>query len=158
MSATELWVESYQGEVLGEAVFGALAEHEVDADRRRQLDVLTLLERTTKELAEPVFDRRGLDRGDTPATLATARELAKAVAGITWEEFVASILPLTEQFLVKYRRLVELAPDEAEREVAEAYVAHEEALAAFARRSLGEEVGEPLEPVLALPHVAAALA
>ncbi len=158
MSAAELWVESYQGEVLGEAVFGALAEGEVDADRRHQLEVLTLLERTTKELADPVFDRRGLDRGDTPATLAAARELAAAVSGITWEEFVASILPVTEQFLVTYHRLVELAPDDVEREVAEAYVAHEEALAAFARRSLGDEVGEPLEAVLALPHVATALA
>ena len=41
-------------------------------------------------------------------------------------------------------------------QIAEAYVAHEEALAAFARRVLGQEAGEPLEQILALPHVAAA--
>ena len=45
--------------------------------------------------------------------------------------------------------------DARERAIAEAYVAHEEALAAWARRSLGEEAGEPLELILALPHVAA---
>ena len=156
MSASELWVESYQGEVLGETLFGSLAGRQEDPGRRRQLEVLTLLERTTRELAEPVFDRRGLDRGDTPATVAAANELADAVAGITWEEFLASILPVTDEFLVKYHQLVDLAVDDVERGIAEAYVAHEQALAAFARRGLGQEAGEPLQLILALPHVAAA--
>ncbi len=156
MSASELWIESYQGEVLGETLFGSLAEREEDADRRRQLEVLTLLERATRELAEPVFERRALDRGDTAATVSEAVELADALAGVTWDEFVASILPVTDQFLAKYRQLVELATDQTERDIAEAYVAHEEALAAFARRALGQESGEPLELILALPHVVAA--
>jgi hypothetical protein len=155
MGAEELWMESYQGEVLGEALFGALAECQTDPDRRRQLQVLTLLERATKELAEPVFDKRRLDRGDTATTLAQAAELAAATAGIPWEEFLGSFEAITAQFLEKYFELVDLAIDEAERGVAEAYVAHEQALAAFARRALGQEPGEPLELVLALPHVAA---
>lgn len=66
------------------------------------------------------------------------------------------LLPITDQFLTTYRALVELADDDAEREIARADVAHEEALAAFARRSLGREQGEPLAPILALPHVATA--
>ncbi|MGO9342847.1 MAG: hypothetical protein ACLP6E_10055 [Acidimicrobiales bacterium] len=158
MSASELWVESYQGEVLGEALFGSLAEHEPDAGRRHQLQVLTLLETATKQLADPVFERRQLDRGDTAATLVTAAELAEALAGISWEDFLGSFDAITTQFLAKYRQLVELATDDAERQVAEAYVAHEEALAAFARRALGSEPGEPLELILALPHVAAVVA
>ena len=156
MSATELWVESYQGEVIGETLFGRLADAEEDAGRRGQLEVLTLLERATKELAEPVFERRGLDRGDTAASVTAAVELADALAMMSWAEFLASILPVTDEFLAKYHRLVDLAEDEAERRVAEAYVAHEEALAAFARRALGQEEGEPLQLILALPHVAAA--
>jgi hypothetical protein len=155
MSASELWIESYQGEVLGETLFGTLAERQEDPVRRGQLEVLTLLERSTRALAEPVFERRGLDHGDTAATVAAANELAEAVAGITWDEFLASILPVTDEFLAKYRQLVDLAPDEIERGIAEAYVAHEEALAAFARRGLGQESGEPLDLILALPHVAA---
>ena len=99
MSADELWVEVYQGEVLGEALFGLLTEREQDPARRRQLETLVVLERSTKELAE----------------------------------------------------------DDSEREVAETYVAHERALASFARRVLGQEPGEPLEPILSLPHVAAAV-
>jgi hypothetical protein len=158
MDAADLWVESYQGEVLGEALFGVMAETEDQPERRRQLEVLTLLERATKELAEPVFERRGLDRGDTEKTLADASELADAVAHMAWDEFLASIPPVTVNFLAKYRQLVDLATDPQEREIAQAYVAHEEALASFAHRCLGEEAGDPLERILALPHVAAAAA
>jgi len=154
MGAEELWVESYQGEVLGETLFAKLAERQEDPERRRQLEVLTLLEKATKELAEPVFDRRGLDRGDTSATIAQAKELADALEGISWEDFLASFEGITTQFLEKYLQLVDLAPDDTERQIAEAYVAHERALASFALRGLGAEPGEPLEPILALPHVA----
>jgi hypothetical protein len=156
MNTPDLWMESYQGEVLGETVFGWLAEREDDAERKYQLQTLTRLERTTKELAEPVFVRRGIDRGDTESTVAAALELAGTVAEMPWEEFVAGIIPLTVEFLGKYRQLVELALDDFERLIAEAYVAHEEALAAFARRAIGQEAGEPLELILALPHMAVA--
>jgi hypothetical protein len=156
VNVAELWIETYQGEVLGEALFGLMAEGEDSPPRRHQLEVLTLLERSTKELAEPLLDRRGLDRGDTARTLADASELAVAVADMSWEDFLASIPPGTAQFVARYRELLERASDAQERDIAEVYIAHEEALAAFVRRSLGEEPGDPLEPILSLPHVAAA--
>jgi acyl-CoA reductase-like NAD-dependent aldehyde dehydrogenase len=158
MGAPELWVEAYQGEVLGETLFGLLAQREADPVRRHQLEMLTLLERSTKELAEPVFEMGRFDRGDTAATVESAAELAEAVSAMSWSEFLESFEPVTKQFLAKYRELVELSADETECRIAEAYVAHEEALAAFARRALGDEDGEPLQLILALPHVAAALA
>ncbi len=157
MGKDELWVESYQGEVLGEALFGLLASREKDPEHRRQLEILTLLERTTKELAGPIFEQGALDCGDTVATVAAAADMADAVAGLTWEEFLGSFEPVITQFLARYRQLVELAGDETERAIAAAYVAHEEALAVFVRRALGQEEGEPLQAILALPHVAAAV-
>jgi hypothetical protein len=156
--AGELWVDSYQGEVLGEALFGLLAEREKDPEHRRQLEVLTLLERTTKELAETVFERRGLDRGDSAASLSAATRLADGLTGTSWKDFLGSFEPVISEFLAKYRELVRLVDDDTERAVAEAYVAHELALASFARRSLGQEPGDPLAEILALPHVAAQLA
>jgi hypothetical protein len=155
MRIDELWVESYQGEVFGEALFRLLAEQESDAQHRSQLEALTLLERATKELADPVFERRALDCGDTAASLAQATEIGDTVAAMSWDEFLGSIGPVTDQFLAKYRELVGLTSDDTERAIAEAYVAHEEALAAFARRALGTEAGEPLQPIFALAHVAA---
>lgn len=156
MDRPQLWAEAYQGEVLGEALFRLMADREDRPDRRHQLEVLALLEHSTKELAEPVFDAQGLDRGDSEGTMARAREMADLVAAMSWEQFLASIPPATAAFVATYRQLAGLAEDEEERAIAEAYVAHEEAFVAFARRSLGTEAGDPLEPILALPHVAAA--
>jgi len=156
MGRAELWVESYQGEVLGEALFGLMAESQEQLDRRHQLEVLTLLERATKELADPVFADGTLDHGDTEASLVTARALADALAEMSWEDFLRSFEAITDEFLAKYRQLVELAVDNHERQIAEVYVEHELALAAFARRALGDEPGDPLVMILALPHVAAA--
>ncbi|HEY2814817.1 MAG TPA: hypothetical protein VGJ03_15230 [Acidimicrobiales bacterium] len=155
MRSDELWVESYQGEVLGETLFGALAERQKDPTRRHQLEVLATLERATKELADPVFEARSLDRGDTAATVASATQMADAVAAMPWEQFLASIEPVTTQFLAKYRELVTLATDDTEHQIAESYVAHEQALAAFARHALSNDAGDPLAEILALPHVAA---
>jgi hypothetical protein len=168
MRVEELWVESYQGEVLGERLFGLLAERQQNAPRRSQLEALALLERATKELAEPVFERRALDRGDTTSTIAKAKESADALGDLmpglnegvdaAWRQFLGSFEPVISQFLAKYRELVELAADGEELAVAQAYCEHELALAAFARRALGEEVGEPLGEIFALPHVKAARA
>jgi hypothetical protein len=157
-SASDLWVESYQGEVLGESLFARLAERERDPDHRHQLEMLTVLERATKELAEPVLERRGQDWGDTAGSQATAAQFADGLAGTSWDEFLGSFEPVISEFLAKYRQLTELAETETERRVAEAYVAHELALATFVRRGLGLEPGEPLAEILALPHVAAQLA
>ena len=152
VGAEELWVESYQGEVFGETFFGLLADRESDSGHRHQLEVLTRLERETKLLAEPVFDRNGFDRRDSAASTATAVELAGAFGSLTWDDLLGSIGPITDQFLAKYRELVGLCDDAADRSVAEAYVAHEEAIAALARRGLGQEHGDPVELILALPH------
>jgi hypothetical protein len=42
----ELWRQAYEGEVLGEALFSALADRTEEPERRRQLEVLALLERS----------------------------------------------------------------------------------------------------------------
>jgi hypothetical protein len=151
-----LWLESYQGEVLGETLFGILAENEQDHDRRHQLEVVTLLETATKGIAEPLFDRRGMDRGDLETTISAAKQFAEGARASKWEDFAGAVLAATGTFLEKYHALVEHASDNEERQIAEAYVAHEEALATWARRTVGAEDGDPLEEILALPHVVAA--
>jgi hypothetical protein len=151
-----LWRESYQGEVLGETLFGILAENEHDPDRRHELEIVTLLESATKGIAESLFDRREMDRGDLETTIAAAKQFAEGAMASKWEDFAGAVLAATGTFLEKYHTLVELASDDEERQIAEAYVAHEEALATWARRAMGAEEGDPLAEILALPHVIAA--
>jgi hypothetical protein len=157
MDTKRLWVEAYQGEVLGETLFGYLAERDPDPERRRKLEVMTALERATKELAEPLFERHGWDRGDARATAEAVLAGAPQVAEMPWEDFIRSIPPVADTYLVKYRQLVAEVDDPQDRAVAEAYVDHELALVAFARRELGEEEGDVLAPIMSLPHVAASV-
>jgi hypothetical protein len=157
MRVEELWREAYQGEVLGETVFGLLAERMDDPEHRKHLELLTLLERSTKELAEPVLTRNGYDRGDVDALVASITAGIDRSAAAPWDDMVRSTITIADGYLVKYRELVELVDNADDRAVAEAYVAHELALVSWARRALGEEAGDPLEPILALPHVAAAV-
>jgi len=156
VEADELWTEAYQGEILGELVFTLMAERAEDPQRRRVLETLALFERSTKELAAPLLARRGIPPGDNEATTAESATMAHAAADLPWRDFLGFFQPEVSEFVAKYRRLVTLAGDDDERRIAEAYVAHEEALETFLRRSPGEEPGDPLEPILAVPHVAAA--
>lgn len=151
-----LWIESYQGEILGEVLFGTLAESEGDPGRRQELETVTLLERATKELAEPLLERLGIDPGDPETTISAARQFAVGAKASTWDAFAGAVLAATGTFLEKYHALVDHASDDGERAIAEAYVAHEEALATWARRTAGTEPGDPVEEILALPHVIAA--
>lgn len=153
----ELWLESYQGEVLGERLFQAVSEVQGDCARRHECEVLALLERATREIAEAVFDRFGMDRGDLDTVVAQADLFAEGARAAAWPDFADAILAATGTYLEKYRGIVSLARDDAERQVGEAYIAHEEALATWARRATGSEDGDPLEEVLALPHVIAAM-
>ena len=157
MEADDLWLQSYEGEVLGETLFSTLAEREEDPHRRAQLEVLTLLERSTKELAAPVLTRRGL-ACDVETVRAGAIGMADAVTSLSWAEFLGSFQPVISQYLARYRRLVDLAGDDEERAVAQTYVEHELALETFLRRELGQEPGDPAQAIFDLPHVAAAAA
>lgn len=144
-----LWVKAYQGEVFGEALFEAIADLVGDAERARKLRVLGTLERRTKEEVAPAVARAGVSTDPDPDQLALAEALAPGLAA-DWEQLMASVGPVTDQFLPLYARIGELDPGEA---AAAVLVAHEEALAAFARAELAGDGARSLDAVEALPHM-----
>src|SRR5690349_9435943 len=125
MDAGTLWGEAYQGEVLGEAFFQLLSERQTDPARRHELEVLAELERSTKLLAEPVFERNGYDQGGSAETVQTAAGAVDGAAAAPWEDNLRLIVVVAESFLPKYQQLIELSEDERDRKVARAYVDHE---------------------------------
>ncbi len=62
----ELWVKAYQGEVLGELLFGGIADQLDDPDQAAKMRVLATLERRTKEAAAPALERAGLSTDPDP--------------------------------------------------------------------------------------------
>jgi hypothetical protein len=144
----ELWVKAYQGEVLGEAFFGRIADGLEDPARAAKVRVLATLERRTKEAIAPSLERAGLSTEPDPEMLTVADALS---TGLAWEDLLAVTPPVTEQYLPLYRRIGELDP--AEREAADLLVAHEQALRAFALAELAGDAGGSLDEVNALPHM-----
>ena len=144
----ELWVKAYQGEVLGEAIFGHIAGRLDDPGRAAKMRVLSTLERRTKEAIAPSMERAGLPTAADPEMLTLGEALARDVS---WEDFLRATEAITQQYIPLYQRIGELDP--SERDASDLLVAHEAALRAFARAELSGETETSLEQINALAHM-----
>jgi hypothetical protein len=149
-SVDVLWVKAYQGEVLGEALFGHMADRIDDEEHAAKMRVLSKLERRTKEAIVPALERAGLSTEPDPESLSTAEALAGA-ATTPWKDLLATFEPITSQFCAMYRRIGELDP--TEKESSDLLVAHELALRAFARAEIADDTDTSLAQINALAHM-----
>jgi hypothetical protein len=145
-----LWVKAYQGEVLGEVLFGRIADQLDDDGHATKMRVLAELERRTKESIAPALERAGLSTEADPESLATAEALSSA-ATTPWKDLLATFEPITSQFCAMYRRIGELDPSESE--ASELLVAHELALRDFARAEIAGQTATSLDRINALAHM-----
>jgi hypothetical protein len=146
-----LWTKSYDGEVLGEVLFARMAERFDDPAHRHKMQVLSTMERRTKEMLVEPLQRAGLPTGEKATTIAEAEALAQALADVSWSDFLGSFEPITSQYAAMYARIGELNP--AERATADLLVAHEHALRDFGRLELEGKGDDSLAVILALPHL-----
>jgi hypothetical protein len=144
----ELWARAYQGEVLGEALFGCIADRLRDPERAAKMRVLSTLERKTKEAIVPSLERAGISTEPDPEMLALADTLA---VDVEWSEFLAATQSITEQYIPLYERIGELDPSEQPASVL--LVAHEAALRAFSRAELAGDTATSLDAINALAHM-----
>ena len=149
--AGTLLAKAYQGEVLGEILFGGMAARTEDASRRAKLEVLTTLERRTKEAMVPAMERHGVSTERDPGSVHAAEVLVEATATMAWSDVWASTEAITAQFVALYERIGEVDP--AERDIVTLLVAHERALCDFARKELAGEAEGSLAAIDALPHM-----
>ena len=150
-SLEELWVRAYQGEVLGEALFGSIAERLDDAEHARKMRVLATLERKTKEAVAPALERAGISTAPDPDMLSLAEALAPDSATQSWAEVMSGLEAITGQFIPLYERIGELDPSELH--AAELLVDHEVALRDFARKEQAGDTETSLDAVHALAHM-----
>jgi hypothetical protein len=146
-----LWVKSFDGEVLGEILFARMAEHFADPGQRHKMQVLSTMERRTKQMMAPSLQRAGLSTEPRDETIAEAESLAEALAGVAWLDFIGSFEPITSQYAAMYARIGELDPDE--RDTADLLVAHELALRDFGRLEGAGQGDDSLAAIEALPHL-----
>ena len=146
-----LWFKAYQGEVSGEVLFGLVASASDDPDHRKKMELLTLLEKRTKEACAPAMVRNGLSTEPDEQTVAEAKALGEVVVALAWTDFMSAFEGITTQFIDLYKRIGEVAAaDKAESEL---LVAHEMALREFGRREIAGRSGDSTELIEALPHM-----
>jgi hypothetical protein len=146
-----LWIKSYQGEILGEVLFGGIAEQQKDAENARKMQVLCTLERKTKEALVHSLQRAGISTEPDPETVSTAKALVDGSAAISWSDILGSFETITTQYAALYARIGELDP--SEQATADLLVAHELALRDFARKELAGDTEGSLAAIEALPHL-----
>jgi hypothetical protein len=147
----ELWSKAYQGEILGELLFGGIADKVEDPDQAAAMRTLATLEQRTKEAVAPALERAGVSTDTDPETKALAEALLAGALTLSWDELMATFGPITAQFIPLYRRIGALSP--AEQETASLLVAHEEALRDFSRAEIAGDRAHSLEPIMALTHM-----
>jgi hypothetical protein len=146
--AVRLWVESYQGEVLGEAYFAGMAERITDPALRAKIDLLTCLERSTKELLEPVIRRLGVPAEPDQALV----DAAGNVTDVEYLPMLESSVGAAAEYLGRYTRLRSLV-EPSDASIVDQLIAHELAFELFARREVAGENDNSSEPIRALSHV-----
>ncbi len=91
----ELWVRAYQGEVLGELLFGGIAEQIGDPDQAAKMRVLATLERRTKEATAPALERAGIPTDPDPEMEVLATALLPGALAMSWSDLMGTIGPIT---------------------------------------------------------------
>jgi hypothetical protein len=146
-----LWIKAYQGEVLGEILFGRAADLLANPDQAHKMRVLSTLERKTKEAMIPSLQRAGISTEPDPETVTSAEALGEASAAAPWADLMASLEPITTQYAAMYARIGELDPTESA--TADLLVAHELALRDFGRKEIIGSTEDSLDAISALPHM-----
>jgi hypothetical protein len=125
----ELLVEAYRGELLGDALFGAMADAEADDAQREKLRSLQQVEARTASRLRVLVDAGGIDAGDEQAPRADGLRMAEGLGDQPWLTFLASLRSALPTYLANFERLQTIDPDEP---ILAELVAHEQAIDRFA--------------------------
>ena len=133
--------ERFQGEVYGEALFGAMAAGCDDPVRVRKLSILEQLERETKEFLLPLVKQAGYSGEPSQDRIADGIELGGQLAQVPWAELLRGFQVELERFVREFEESEKLAPP-GKGHLLQRVTEHERALLDFANREIeGDERG-----------------
>jgi hypothetical protein len=140
---------AHEGEVLGEALFTALAAEADGPDHRSKLEACARLEAQTRARVAGLAADLGVDLDDAEAAAQAGRSAAANLTAMSWPDLMGAIAGGTAGYRALYAELLDVAPDPTH-PVLPALVRHELAPNAF---TAAEAAGEPD----ALDHLLAVL-
>jgi hypothetical protein len=142
-------LQAYEGELIGERLYGALAAARPEPAAQQRFALIAAVERATNMLLQPIAARLGLKASDERVSAAVARRTPE-IASLSWPEFVRKAMHDWPPYVPRFEALRELAPPD-DAAVLEMVVEHERALVEFIRREAVEHAAalEPLQQYLA---------
>jgi hypothetical protein len=147
-----LLLDAYNGEVFGDAFFGAMAAAQPDPERRAKLEVLQTVEARTATSLRRLLANAGL-HADDATSRKQGEELAAGLEPENWDEFISGLHGALPDFLAKFERLRDIAGTPTDPALV-ALVNHERAIERFAELEMnGDDKGslKPLEEHLRRP-------
>jgi hypothetical protein len=125
-----------------------MAQRVTDPALREKVDLLRCLERSTKELLQPVITRLGVAAEPDQAML----DAAGNVTDVEYLPMLKTFVAAAAEYLGRYTQLRKLV-EPSDASIVDQLIAHELAFELFARRELAGEIDNSTEPILALSHV-----
>ena len=130
--------EAYQGEVMGQAFFEALAESAPNQAASVKWTVLAQLEAAMKNRLRPFLFAMGQDAGADPTRIEEGEVLAHRFAGMDWATQMRSSVPVLQRATAEAEERETQASEEYQ-EICAALTAHERALLTFTERELADQ-------------------
>jgi hypothetical protein len=137
----DLLVDAYRGEVLGAALFGAMATART-GDEHTSLLALQRIESTTATRLRTLIDAGGIDAGDDQSAIDDGLRLADATRDQEWSTFLSTLRAALPPFLANFERL-QVIGAHGDPVLAD-LVAHERAIDRFAELTLEGQATEAL--------------
>lgn len=145
-----LTTEAFEGELFGEALFASLRDRAKAPGVAEQFELLRRLEVQTAARLRTLAGQLGVDVSTTGTAAEQGRAAGDALDGTLSPDVLERLLESIPAVVDRYRRLAEILPAD-HRATMDAVIAHEEALAAYARASLDGD-HDPTVAARALLH------
>jgi len=140
---------AYEGELYGEAWFGAMAERAPTVDTRRKFAAMARLEILTKATLAPLIAKLGIVGINESEQREKGRLLAQKTTELSWADFIAWFETEVAPFVEIYDELEAHAPAEEANVVAH-LAQHERALLEFIRREAAGQSDTSIAPILSM--------
>ena len=138
--------ECFQGEVMGAALAGALAQSARDPDHRQKWRFLEELERETKERIRAALEALGEQAEEDPTKKRKGKAWATKIASQSWTETMINLKPALEKYTRYFEKHEKLAPADG-RLIAQQITQHERAWLEFAICEIEGNTDKSLAPV-----------
>jgi hypothetical protein len=132
--------ELYQSEVLGEQAFLALMAAAKNEREKYHFGTFLQLESETKVRLRPFLQKYGMKFIEEPSS---AEEVAGFVAlyqQSTWQEFLAALNPMIDQFLARFQEIANAGPAE-DQDVLQSMIKHEKSFVHWIEKETAGEEG-----------------